>query len=626
MKRLSFPSKSLVVLLLLIFFASTAQGNSDSLKTVQNEKSGKKSKKGFFNFSSFFSSTKSGDNRLYEAIFRPMEFREPVVSIPAEGRYGFGFYGWDGLNPLKIDSTHFAYEGSGTEKIGDIDLSGRLGSFVEFELAQTNLSYLLFKKSYFDILTGFGIRYFSVLPVESVSKDVSGSPQVPSSWGVEKTFTPRLLEGNLITSFIFQWQPRWFITLKYSYGLNSVKFYRDDDLDVVPSGKGVTTAYSLGIRFLPKSGKASRIAWGFDIRHSYHKISNITDPDNLTPLKGFHLPSVGIYFSISSYYGGRKTIGDEGKKIYLSGDYVTAKEKMVEFTELYSTHARIDRARKIIEICNERIPYQLYDEGMVLKSSGKTGESMAKFVDAIQTADSNLTKTLVWEIETIVFHLNEQADSLVTLGGDLEILTLGERAGRMSGRLITAFSELEAKFLILQGKTLAERGVFSLALKKYSEALRLAPTIKVEIRRLELDVGLKMLEDVNKANDEASVRLALQSLYHSRDILPVSDKQMEKLIDELEHQLSRLSQYRTKLKMNELMAEARAERHVQFLPKVELGMLVSEVEDILGTPHDVVERINERKINVQLWIYTFSDDEKVVLTFEDYVLFKIENK
>ena len=233
---------------------------------------------------------------------------------------------------------------------------------------------------------------------------------------------------------------------------------------------------------------------------------------------------------------------------------------------------------------------------------------------------------MVYEKLAIVFHLNEQADSLVTLGGDLEILTLGERAGRMSGRLITAFSELEAKFLIRQGKTLAERGVFSLALKKYSEALRLAPTIKVEIRRLELDVGLKMLEDVNKANDEASVRLALQSLYHSRDILPVSDKQMEKLIDELEDQLNRLSQYRTKLKMNELMAEARAERHVQFLPKVELGMLVSEVEDILGTPHDVVERINERKINVQLWIYTFSDDEKVVLTFEDYVLFKIENK
>ncbi|HJM10733.1 MAG TPA: hypothetical protein QGF40_05055, partial [Candidatus Marinimicrobia bacterium] len=40
-----------------------------------------------------------GEKKVVEAVFRPMEFREPIATIPAEGRFGVGFYGWKGLNP-----------------------------------------------------------------------------------------------------------------------------------------------------------------------------------------------------------------------------------------------------------------------------------------------------------------------------------------------------------------------------------------------------------------------------------------------------------------------------------------------------------------------------------------------
>ncbi|HIC51572.1 MAG TPA: hypothetical protein EYO96_02835, partial [Candidatus Marinimicrobia bacterium] len=259
-----FTSRPLIKLIYLFIILATF-----TVTFAQEVEKKKKSRFQFFR--TFISNLQNGDNRMFEAIVRPMEFRQPIVSIPAEGRYGIGFYGWKSYNPYNFDPTFITYADTTEDIFQNIALSGRIGSNMEFDAVQTNLSYLFFKKSYFDIFTGLGVRRAAVFNIPSIdfseSTILSGPPSVPSSWGVTKTFTPTFMEVNLSTTLIMQWRPKWFVQFRYGYGVGKVQFYRGDSLEDEPSGKGATSMYGIGIKFIRESDTAARYAWGFELRH-----------------------------------------------------------------------------------------------------------------------------------------------------------------------------------------------------------------------------------------------------------------------------------------------------------------------------------------------------------------------
>lgn len=575
-------------------------------------------------------SYRRSENPFLEGLFRPLEFREPIITMPVEVRYGIGYYGMDGFNIFGFSPKLIKYESSDTDRIEKIPLSGRTGQFMEVEGFQTNLSYLFFKKSYLDFLTGFGFRYSSILPIPNVTLPsgelVKGPPEVPSSWGVTKTFTPSVLEGNISTSLIFQWSPKWMLHLRYSYGLNRIRFYSDKGLNPLPYGTGTSVTYGVGVKYIRESETAARFAFGLELRHIYHKVKKIKDPSNVTPITGFNLPQFGIYFTFSAFYGGKPTIGDEGKKWFLKKDYISAKRLLGQFVEGYPRHGRIERAKKLLEICDEKIPFQLYGEGRKFEKRDKLDRALERYVQSSRTANDSLGKVLRWKMEEIAQLFIQISDSLFESGNDERALKFAQQAAVVSENGKLALRRLEARILMRNGKDLAIRGFFSGALEKYSEALSLVPHLKHDIRRLELEAAVGMLEDVNKANDEPSVRLALSSLLHAKEILGKKDKEMDKIISELERQLALLSEFRLKQKMEEFMEVARDEIAFRHMPKVSLGMLVAEVEYIMGSPQDVVERVNEKNLNYQMWIYETPDRKKAYFYFEDYVLFRIEEK
>ena len=118
-----------------------------------------------------------------------------------------------------------------------------------------------------------------------------------------------------------QYQPfnNWYFNLRYSYGLASAKFYSPDRevTSSVPSGKGTSAAGALGVRFILDPGKLNRFTVGMDLRRSYTKIHTINDPKDITPIKSFVLPNWGLYFTLSAFYGGKKTSGDIAKSQYI---------------------------------------------------------------------------------------------------------------------------------------------------------------------------------------------------------------------------------------------------------------------------------------------------------------------
>ncbi|MAG21653.1 MAG: hypothetical protein QF613_02710 [Candidatus Marinimicrobia bacterium] len=575
-----------------------------------------------------YSAVKDGDNPAFEAVFRPLEFREPIMTIPAEGRYGVGFYGWKGLNPLAIGPKTISYETDTLSTLSSIGFTGRMGTFLEFDAVQTNLSYALFKKSYVDFLTGFGLRYSSILPLPRMELTdailITGAPEVPTSWGVEKTFSPSALEANVVSSFILQWRPKWFIHLKYSYGLNYMRFYKDDVMNSTPYGLGRSSAYSVGLKIIRETAREARYAWGIEFRHVFHNVSTIKDPDNVTPISAMQLPNLGLYFTFSAFYGGRTTVGDVGKKLFLNRDYVAAKPKLVQFINTYPDHARADRAKKLLALTNKRIPQQLYAEGLNLEDRTKMDEAVTKYLDATRTADEELGKTLAIELENMAKYYIQAADSLVKEGKNDEAIQMARKAAAISEWGKDAQRKLVGKIYLVQGNSLALSGLYHMALAKYVEALKLNPGLKDKVRKAELEAAVGMVEDVNTAHDEASLRVALESLRQVKEILREPDYRFDEVVMKLEKQLRAVEDGRVRKLMVDSMHEARQEIIRRHEPRVTEGMLVSEVQDILGDPHEVVQREGVKDQNYQMWIYYLADKKKKLLYFENYVLYKIE--
>ena len=569
-----------------------------------------------------------GEKKVVEAVFRPMEFREPIATIPAEGRFGVGFYGWKGLNPLKIHPTSISYAEDTDDKLTEISFSGRMGSFLEIEGGQTNLSYALFGKSYIDILAGLGVRYSSIFPFPRMEiRDdliITGPPDVPESWGVERQFSPSVLELNIGSSYIMRWHPKWFIHLKYSYGVNYTRFYKDERMDSSPYGTGTSSAYSVGLKMITESPTEARYAWGLEVRHIYHRVKTIHDDLEITPITGMRLPNLGVFFTLSAFYGGRKTAGDEAKKLFLNEDYVAARPKFREFINTYPNHGRMRRAKKLLDITNKRIPYQLYSEGGDLQGRKKMDNAAEKYVEALTAAEDTLKDRLMERLDELVEHYVARGNEFFELRQYEEALSNLGKAAALTEEGKRAQNTLRAKILMAQGNDLATAGLYSLAIRKYDAVPDLDRKLTMKARRASMKAAVGMVGDVNEAKDVVTLRLALKSLKTARDMFAPAEFKYSNYITVLEKQLAATDSLQVRREMDNSLEEARefiAQRH---MPRLETGMLVSEVQDLLGEPDEVVESTKGKNRNYQMWIYNLPHREKRLLYFENYVLFKIE--
>ena len=575
-----------------------------------------------------FNAIRQGNTKAIEAVFRPIEFREPIATIPAEGRFGVGFYGWEGLNFLKINPNSITYEEDVEDRLNDISFSGRMGSFLEMEGGQTNLSYALFGKSYIDILTGLGVRYSSIFPFPRMElrEDlvITGPPTVPESWGIDRKFSPSVIEINIVSSYITRWHPKWFIHLKYSYGVNYARFYKDERMDSSPYGTGTSSAYSIGFKIITESPTEARYAWGMELRHIFHDIRKINDPLEITPITGMKLPNLGLFFTFSAFYGGRKTAGDEAKKLFLEKDYIAARPKFLEFMNAHPNHARMPRAKKLLDITNKRIPQQLYAEGGDLQGRKDMDAAAKKYVESLTTAEDTLVEKLQDRLDELVeFYIAEGTELFESRQYEEALASLG-KAAALTEEGKRAQNNLRAKIVMAQGNDLAAAGLYTLAIKKYDAVPKLDRTLTVEARRAGMKAAVGMVGDVNKASDVATLRLALKSLNTAREMFTPAEFKYNDYITSLEAQLAASDSIAVRREMGRSLDEARKVLKRRHMPRLETGMLVSDVEDLLGAPDEVVEEVRGKDGNYQMWVYNLPDKQKRLLYFENYILFKIE--
>ncbi|SVA36258.1 uncharacterized protein METZ01_LOCUS89112, partial [marine metagenome] len=395
----------------------------------------------------------------FDKWFRSREFSAPVTYMPVEIRYGLGLNGkFSGStsSPSVDDMDNWIWYDSEVSPLSQ-EAKNIVGTSIDIDFGMVNIPNIIMNTSWMNFLTGINYRSSSILVPKNIPDDWKEGTSISEN---KIQFKPELRE-YLITNTI-QWQPfnPWYINFRYGYGLAFSKFYFDKDIETinsVPSGSGTSMALGLGLRYIIDPGKSNRFSIGIDIRHSYTKINNITDPDNITPVKRFDLANYGIYFTLSTFYGGKKTIGDDAKKIYYKKDYLTSKNKFIEFLKHYPNHSNRYRAMKYISECNKKIPYQIMEEGLLFDDMGESEKALDKYIKArsrVVIDDTLIVEALNFRIDEIARKWMNSAELLLDNALYKEALSLVKKVAKFSDLGDKELNKFRSFVILGEGKKL----------------------------------------------------------------------------------------------------------------------------------------------------------------------------
>ena len=563
----------------------------------------------------------------YSKWFHSREFAAPITYMPVEIRYGLGFHG--------------KFSGSfSSPKVGDMDnwiwydqditqleqgAENTVGTSLDIDFGLINIPNKIMNTSWMNFLTGFNYRSSSIFVPKAIPNDWKEGTSISDN---NIQFKPELKE-YLITNTI-QWQPfnPWYINLRYGYGLAYSKFYYDKDIETInvsPDGSGTSMALGLGFRYIIDSGKSNVFSIGIDLRHSYTKINKIVDPDNITPFNRFDLSNYGVYLTLATFYGGNKTIGDEAKIIYYSEDYLTAKDKFIEFINNYPNHSNRYRAMNYISDCNEKIPYQIMEQGILYDDIGETDKALQKYIRAksrVVINDTLIIETLNFRIDEIAKKWMNSAELLLDKDLYKEAYSLVKKVADFSTIGEKEISRYKSYILLEQGKKLQSILILGKAMEKYSIALEMNAELASQIMALQYQAGIQLVELAEKVDEFDEIILAKKSLEYAKELSSGIGSKNEKLLDDLTDKLKSYEDYKSTIIIDYEMSKARYLQAVARSPRLTIGMSLSLIEDLLGPPHDKVIS-NQSLDKEQLWIY-YLNDRQLQLSFKDFILFKIE--
>ena len=559
----------------------------------------------------------SGKNEkgyVWDRIFRRREFHNPVNFIPMELRYGFGYNaggGFLGLGDLK--SSWMSYE-SDVPDFGGGGFSSRLSQQFDLDILKTNLAYYWFGNSWLDMHTGINLRYSDLLSPADIPDDWIISK---SSWIANTQFSGKMFEVAWSQSLMLQWFESWYTTYRYTYGIAFSEIYSAKNS---PTGYGPSQSFTMGARIIVDPGMTNRFAVGVDLKYTHTNINKIKDSKDLTPINNFTIQTAGIYATASIFFGGRKTKGDTGKMHYYRRDFIAAKRILEEFVDENPNHANVNRAKKLIVKSELNIPIQLMREGMSFDERGMLERAVEKYIRAKSMADSSLSIVIEDQLRIIALREVEKAEGWLNRGfGDSAIAHVTMVSGWYP-QINHHLKRFQITHLLNQGENLYRIGLNDRALGRFDKALEMDPGLAFEIAAYKHQIASDLLTMADSLKDLNSLRFIVYALERTKQLTGGLNKANTQILNELKLKLSTQEEFATRLKIDAILRSEK-EKKESHNP-IELGMSITQVEDIMGSPSEIVSNGSERRD--QLWIYRYENGAEVYLTFTNYKLFRIE--
>ena len=572
-----------------------------------------------------------------DQILFSREFHEPVTFLPAEIRYGVFFYG-GGTNDA-VSSSWMTYETTVSGFDGGT-IKGRIGHQLDMDIVKSNLFYYLLKASWLDMNSGLNIRYSNVF-VPGKIEQISDWGNIQSSWNPGSIrFAPRVLTFGLSHTTMLQWFEPWYIDLRYTWGYSYSNFYMDknDDLFSNLSGLGPSMSISIGPRFVidlgmkygDEKGKKTRLrhnrfSFGLDLRYAYTKLNSINDPDDVTPINKIHLQDLGIHLTFSVLYGGMLTSGDQGKDHYYRGDFVSAKEYFETFLDNYPDHANRKKAEKYLAESKEKIPLQLYKEGLEFERKGMIDKAIDRFIAGRLRAEGETKELIQGKLDHIAILEIEKAELLASQGKADQAIKLMENIDHFSKEARDKIPYFEARQLIQQGEKALQYGFYSKTLTLINVALQKDSSLEFEVSTLRYQVATHLVAMANKVTDHSELRAAIQMLVDASTLTGGLGEKNEKILNELLSKFSNDQERKMSGRIDQRMEAVRQRAIIkESIPPLTVGMTIPDIQSLLGYPQDIIEKKDSDGSAIEMWIYPLEGGGDMYLSFKDFILFRIE--
>jgi len=279
-----------------------------------------------------------------------------------------------------------------------------------------------------------------------------------------------------------------------------------------------------------------------------------------------------------------------------------------------------------VKECDRKIPYQIMDEGLFFDDQGETERALRKYLTAkskVVTNDTLIIDALDFRIDEIARKWMDQAEMILGEKQYVEAYQMVKKVAQFSDIGTMELKRFQSYVVLGEGKKLQSILIIGKAMDRYAEALEMNEALEFEVKALQYQAGIQLANLADKADEFEEIQLAIQSLERAREFAAGIGNRNEQLLKDLKAKLSRLDEHKARIGINSRMEDGRDIQALARSPRLEIGMTVPQIQELLGEPHEKVLREKGIDSSEQLWIY-YIKDGTLQLSFQDYLLFKIE--
>ena len=571
--------------------------------------------------------------KIWNKIVHPMTFRDPVWLTPFQLRVGSFYYGgsdyWQSFSLLDInssikinDDSAVLMDSTETTLSSISSFERRTGIHFELDIAKVNLPLILIHQNILDIQVGLGYGMHNF----------GWAADLPSHWkpptdevrGGNYKFDPLFHHGNIVSSISWQRSPLWVLSVTHSIGKSWGRLYRSKGGDVYLNGTGMNETFGIGLHFLLPSSKLS-FSYMFGLEAKFNRIymDSFDDPQDISPIIGMDMRTMGIYLTFGTTIGGSRTTGDLGFDALNEEDYISAVTKLESFTREYPSHGKTKKAKQLLNFCYEQIPYQLYNIGLKELENKNYNSAIDNFESAFFQGDNDLKFEVDIKLADISNILLDSAETYLQSFDYNQIENIIQRAWELTPRTRKRANNVMADLYLNKGNILLEIGDYNNALEYFNQALDFNPDLIEMVKKKYKDIAGGLISSINSASDYSDVYLTLESLETIKDVQPEISDLADNLLKKINEKLSKQEKEKTRSTITELMYAEKKKVYIIKKYRIQLGMLPEEVKEVLGEPQNR-DFISENGNSFEMWSYPTEDGIKQ-LFFKNYHLVKIQS-
>ena len=565
----------------------------------------------------------------WNILLRRNIYREPISFTPFDIRVGQLTYGgsdyWDSsLFETKLGTTLPVVLDSITTTFDIINSeANRKALFLEVDFLRINATNYLYHQNLVDLQFGLGYSRMSASSNPALPETGVWESQLPiGNTRGSFRFRPIINTFNFNTSITFQATNFLMGYVYHALGYSAGTLYESTGGDYYLDGKGISEAFALGLRAVyHPNNRPFSFVYGIEGRWHRTKFLTVDDPSHISHITGLDLHAKGLFITIGTIFGGKRTSGDHGFAHLVNQRNEEASSEFEKFIGDYPTHSRKSKAEEMLAFSYAQIPFQQFRAGME-SLKDKDIDMAARWLNkASETAD-----------EDLLFEINSRKKDLAMVLIDSVAIHKSEMTFKQAEDIIQKARRIApeyplgddalAELYLEKGNVLFQLKSFNRAYSYYKKALQVSVESKTAVKKKYNDLIVGLMNEANKFTEQKEYILAIQSLETIIEIHPIRQEDLGPIIDELSLKLAEIEAAETRKKMKEMMQVKQKELDDKSRHLLLLGMTLHQAMEITGEP-TFTDKMDRSGRLYEMW--SFDDHPKAKrLYFEDNLLVKIE--